>query len=496
MAPSSCALLRAAASFGADLRSEERLRVQKRAPHVQSDDHLLGGVVKQTEEVLDFSIDQERTGAARVLEVPDQQRPVREREIHIRFQPEVLGFVEQIALADADLSLEARLVELQRVKGHLKFQVHPGLTAREQNEPLVDQLVELGQAELGLERSAHDRLQEVQEGRAGYLKGDASIGSRESGQDHCRVGIAVRLVFGDVVRELPVERDVGHHAVRNAELAVLDVGVDHDRGVALVVDVAVDDTSRLDGLREIELIEDPPNVVGHETRRVEPSDFRPDVEVEERRLLADREAALDRKRVLPDRQGVRFDRQAARRFRKRGFQNSGHLLISDETPVDAEKGHAPGEHLQLQPGSQAVRLVIDRRMERVDDEVKQLLLGQVLDLEVDVTQLDVTDQDRGGAAARSPRRAGRRGLEDVEIGDSVRVGKQVDGRAVDQDRLHVDLATEQPHDVQADADLLRQQQPARRRRDCPSARRRSGSAKESENPSGAGGRCRRCASCP
>ena len=164
------------------------------------------------------------------------------------------------------------------------------------------------------------------------------------------------------------------------------------------------------GFVKLELVEDPLNVRGQQAGRVEPPDLRPDIEVEQRRFLADREAALDRERVLPDRQSVRFDRQTARRFRKSGVQDPGHRLIFDEAPVDAEKSHVPGKDLQPQPGPRPVGPVVDGGAERVDDEVKQLPLTQVLGLEVDATQLDVTYQDRGSAAARFRRRAGGPGF--------------------------------------------------------------------------------------
>src|SRR5262249_26521878 len=216
------------------------------------------------EEIVDFTVDHESTRAADVLDVLDRQRLVREREIDVRLQLEVVRPVEQIGLADADLSLEARLVELQIVEDNRKVQFHPGLTTRKQNQLLVDQLVELGQAELGLQPPARDRLQEIRDGRARYLERDAFVGSREPGHNHHRIGIAVRLSLFGVVVVFPVERNVRNGATKTAKLVVLDVGVDHDRRVALVVEVAVDDASRAERIRKIEVIEDQLNVVGQQ----------------------------------------------------------------------------------------------------------------------------------------------------------------------------------------------------------------------------------------
>ena len=49
----------------------------------------------------------------------------------------------------------------------------------------------------------------------------------------------------------------------------------------------------------------------------------------------------------------------------------------------------------------------------------------------------------GGARPGSGAGAGWRGLEDVGIGESVLILEEIDGRILDHDRLHVDLAPEE-----------------------------------------------------
>ena len=58
-------------------------------------------------------------------------------------------------------------------------------------------------------------------------------------------------------------------------LAPRDVGVDHDPGVAFVVEVAVNDAPRLDGVRDVDLIEDSRDVLGQQARGIEPPDPAP-----------------------------------------------------------------------------------------------------------------------------------------------------------------------------------------------------------------------------